>query len=389
MQTKVLIVALLIPLLSSCFSPRKLYYGLKFKRLHETLVGLEHTGRRPFCARQIQSELVWLYYDHPDLDRIGKRLSDLSYALEYPEKMPKEDTQSPEDGSYGRCFEEWFFKLNESFDRFSGLSQAPQVPPSFLDRINTPEKLTLHMRSILISDVKNPLDSHYRELNETTAALLRMLLRGIPKNYPNHPELEKAFLDFVMNELRDPQTGYWGVHYRDGNTIRRSKDLSTSFHIISYLKGEVPDWPKIIDTTLKIKDQDFPEGWLMKGEYWNHLSMDVIEIFRLGWPHADPAQRIQISSEIQKLLDHALHDTLLPDGQFKLSKNDESLEDAMYYGTETLRRAGYFDRKLRFWTDQDFKDSAQIKSKILAQVKSRIQEAAPGSSYQTLLENLQ
>ena len=38
-------------------------------------------------------------------------------------------------------------------------------------------------------------------------------------------------------------------------------DLSLTFHIVSYLDGAVPDWPKLLDTTLAIKDRRYPNGW--------------------------------------------------------------------------------------------------------------------------------
>src|SRR5438477_3545037 len=68
-------------------------------------------------------------------------------------------------------------------------------------------------------------------------------------------------------------------------------DLSITFHVVSYLDGKVPDMDKVVATTLAIKDQDFPSGWLLNGKHWDHLNMDVAELFRLGWPRASDAQK--------------------------------------------------------------------------------------------------
>ena len=58
-----------------------------------------------------------------------------------------------------------------------------------------------------------------------------------------------------------------------------------------YLQGYVPDWPKIIATTLAIKDRKYPLGWLEGSVYLNHNNMEVVQLFHLGWSQALPDQR--------------------------------------------------------------------------------------------------
>jgi len=51
---------------------------------------------------------------------------------------------------------EWFFKLDASYDQITALAsqgQVPKYPVHFLDRINSPEKLTGYLNHLLISDL--------------------------------------------------------------------------------------------------------------------------------------------------------------------------------------------------------------------------------------------
>jgi hypothetical protein len=142
----------LLCLLPGCFSPRAIYYELHFKRLNETLIRLEHTERKPFCARQIQNEIAWLYAERAnELTRIASRLNDLQEALEYPEKMPKEDSQNLETGLYGMCFQESFFALQSTALKVKQLADSGLTPPlrlKFLDELNSADKIKLKLSSL-------------------------------------------------------------------------------------------------------------------------------------------------------------------------------------------------------------------------------------------------
>jgi hypothetical protein len=61
--------------------------------------------------------------------------------------------------------------------------------------------------------------------------------------------------------VADPATGYWGAWCRVGDRLYRTTDLNITFHLISYLQGDVPHWPQIIETTFNIANEPYPYGW--------------------------------------------------------------------------------------------------------------------------------
>jgi hypothetical protein len=84
----------------------------------------------------------------------------------------------------------------------------------------------------------------------------------------------------------------------------------------------------------------------------------------------DEASRQQIRGEISRMLDWCLTKSYQPDGSFKVSDLDDTQGDAYRYGVWFLPEAGYFQRKDRFWTDQDFPDSKAVQEHIEAKLKS-------------------
>jgi hypothetical protein len=363
--------------------PEKAYDWVELRKLEKQVLALEKAGQNTGCARQMLDEIEWLSDNTPTFDRISSRMQDLRNLLKDPASQSIPDEQSESDGSWGRCYTEWFFKLDASFNEISALSdknQVPKIPCSFLDRINSPKKLTNHLNNLLISDIEADGVDRGREFNETVADLLRLIIHHEPANYPFHPQLKEALLDFLMNRARNPKTGYWGEWFKTGNTITKTDRLSITFHIISYLKGEVTDWPKVIDTTLAIKNKRYPNGWLSHHGYANHHNMDVVVLFRYGWNHATPAQQTAIRTELHKMLDWCLKESLQPDGSFR-SREEESLEESAYFGTAFLARLGYFDKSRRFWTDEDFPDAPAAKDHIATYIRAHLNTGGEGGSY--------
>ncbi len=183
-----------------------------------------------------------------------------------------------------------------------------------------------------------------------------------------------------MNRARDPDTGYWGTWYKTGDHITRTTGLSLTFHIISYLKGDVTDWPKVIETTLAIKDKRYPNGWLSHRGYANHHNMDVVVLFRYGWKYATPTQQMAIRAEFHKMLDWCLTESLQTDGSFR-ERDQESLEESQYFGTAFLARLGYFDRTRRFWTDEEFPGAQEAKQNIARFIRAHLNSGGEGGSY--------
>jgi len=358
-------------------------YELQLHQLQEQVLALEKAGHNTQCARQILTETDWLMDNAPDFNRIASRLQDLRNLLQDPAAQNIPDEQSESDGSWGRCYTEWFFKLDASYNEIAALAdknQVPKIPCRFLDQINSPEKLTNHLNNLLISDLATDGIDRGREFNETVSDLFRLVLRHQPANYPFHPQLKDVFLDFLMNRARNPDTGYCGEWFKTGNSITKTDRLSITFHIISYLKGDVTDWPKVINTTLAIKDKIYPDGWLSHHGYVNHHNMDVVVLFRYGWNHATPAQQAAIRVELHKMLDWCLKESLQPDGSFR-SREEESLEETEYFGTAFLARLGYFDKTRRYWTDEDFPDAPAAKERIATYIRAHLNSGGEGGSY--------
>jgi hypothetical protein len=94
----------------------------------------------------------------------------LESSLGHPEREGIAGTQNVEDGSWGKCFESWPLKLMASYDHRgdSGL-----VPFRFLDRVNSPQKLTEYLTSIATSDIAKTGIDHTYDLNRSLSDLMR------------------------------------------------------------------------------------------------------------------------------------------------------------------------------------------------------------------------
>lgn len=356
----------------------------RYKELRAQVLAREERGEKNLPAHQILFELGWINSSTRDTARFQRRLDALAAAMKDPANQSAVDVQSPADGSWGKWYTEPFFKLAASYEQISQLAsrgELPRHPCRFLDAFNAPERLTAHLDSLLISDLAADGVKRRRELNETISDLLRLIRRRQPANYVYHPKLEAAMMDWLMNTARDPATGYWGGWYRRDGRVEKTTDLSITFHIISYLDGEVPDWPRILDTTLAMKDRAYPTGWLSSGAYLNHNNMDVARIFELGWKHASDTQRAAIRVELKKQLDWCLRDSLRPDGSFVVLEADDSVETSIYFGTLFLVRVGYFDRARRFWTDAEFPRAQNDRAHIVRFIRDHQYTGGEGGTY--------
>jgi hypothetical protein len=343
----------------------------------------EAAGYKTNCSHQILWEIKALIMQTADFRLIDNRLADLDSSLAHPEKEALALLQDSVNGSWGICFDEWFCKLDAFCDEIGKdeNKHSSKFQPHFLDQVNSPEKLTNYLESISVSDIPKTGTDHLLEFNLSLTDLLRLILRDRPKGYNWDPGLKKTLTDLIFKHFRNPETGWWGESYvRDGR-VQFVDDLSTTFHIVTYLRGNVPDLPLIVSTTLAVKDLDFPVGWLYKGAYWNHNNMDVVALFKAGWPYADVNQKKAMTTEIQKLLQWCLNESLQPDGSFKPHVADGSLEEGVYYGTSFLGRIGFFDKAERFWTDKDFPESEAIRNKIIDYIHKHSSSGGSGGSY--------
>ncbi len=350
----------------------------------------EAKGRKNTCGHQILFESEHLLVSSADFKLIDARLRDLEASIGHA-AADKADA----DGMWGACYTQWYMKLYATYDHLEALAgddPPPHPLPAFLARVSTPEKLTAYLDALSVSDVRRSGVDHEPEFNETLATLLQMIVRRKPENYSVDPVLRDALLDRVLHRYRNPESGFWGERYHRGSGADAREDfpddLSLTFHVVSYLKGKVPEMPRLLDTALAVRDLDYPTGWLWKGQRWNHNNMDVVALFHYGWAQANTTQQKAMAMEIDRMLTWCLHDSLQPDGSFKVNIADGSLEDAEYYGTSFLARIGFFDPAQRFWTDRSFSDAPEIKKRILGFVRAHRGSGPTGDDYRSTLEAL-
>jgi len=175
---------------------------------------------------------------------------------------------------------------------------------------------------------------------------------------------------FLDETAQNTETGYWGAWYQWDGGIYKTDDLSITFHVAKYRKGKVPRLSKIANTTLSIKNKNYPFGWLENGEMTNHHNMDVVTLLNYGWPSFTDSIRQAASGEIEKMLRWSLKHSLQPDGGFLMNESDDSLVDATYFGSAFLKSIGFFDKKAPFWRDKPFKNVTKICKRILKKVKT-------------------
>ena len=347
----------------------------------------EARGEPNDCAYQILFETRSLLISSADFAHIDHRLADLQRTLEHPQSDLTDDK-----GMRGACYDAWWLKLYATYawlDAHAPDEPAPHPLPAFLEPVETPAKLVAYLEPLAISNVRADGVDHEREFNDTLASLLQIIVRGRPQNYTVDPTLRTALIDLVLNRFRDHATGYWGETYvRDGRRIF-VPDLSITFHVISYLKGLVPDLPQVLATTLSMKRLDYPSGWLWQGQYWNHNDMDVVTLFRLAWPSATPGQRKEMAEEINQMLVFCLNRSLRPDGSFRAVTPDGSQEDAEYYGASFLARIGYFNPAYRFWTGRSFPEAPEVRARILAFARAHASSGPTGDAYRSTIATLE
>jgi len=344
----------------------------------------EASGYMTSCSHQILWEIEALITQTADFSLIDRRLADLDSSLVHPEKEALAQEQDTVNGSCGKCSEEWFCKLYEFCEEIGkeeNKNNVLKIQPHFLDQINSSEKITNYLMAVSVSDIPKTGTDNLLEFNLSVSNLMRLIMRDRPKEYPWDPRLKETIMDLIFNHFRNPETGWWGESYiRDGH-VQFVDDLSTTFHIVTYLKGNVPDLQRVISTTLAVKDLNYPVGWLWNGAYWNHNNMDVVALFKAGWPYANENQKKTMSFEIQKMLEWCLSESLQADGSFKPHIADGSLEESVYYGVSFLGRIGFFDKSERFWTNQKFRDAKAIRKKIIDYILKHSDTGGSGGSY--------
>jgi hypothetical protein len=336
------------------------------------LLAAERQRRGVACARQTLVELRWRINSTVDVVAARDNLARLKGALlDIASPQSRDANILPQDaeGSYGACDREWFMKLDDSDDALLDPGGwRGKIPPLFLDRVNTPAALIAYLERIVTCDPAREGVDRRKELNFATSALSRVVLRGGTAGYLAAPEFRTAFRAF-LDLWQDPSSGFFGEWYMDHGRLMKTADLSVTFHMARYTKGRVGHWPELIDTLLAIKDRPYPQGWLDSDGMTNHNNYDVAELFRLGWPHMRPDQRLAAGAEIARMLDWALSHSIGRDGEIARSAAGESLGDMYYFASAFLDSIGYFDKRKRFWTEAEFPQAEALRAALEAKAR--------------------
>jgi hypothetical protein len=335
-------------------------------------------------SMHIYREVRWLLNFTPDTATTRLRIGDLRKSLSQPAEQKLASAQQASDGSWGAGINVWYLKLYYSVDHLED-SLYPQFPLTFLDRINSPEKLKAQLDSDLFDDFTKTGIFNREELDETFSAIARLLHKSKLKVYGFHPQLDSALSDHVKN-WQNPSTGCWGQWMvdRHGN-IWKMDDVGITFHVISDLHGQVEHKDLIAKRLLQLDDLDFPAGIKFDGHFENHLNWDAVKIFRYAWPFLDTETREKVRLEISSMLNWCLTNSYQPDGSFKISDLDDTMEDAYRYGVAFLSETGYFESKNRFWTNKNFPEAKSVHNQIEAKLMSiGLKSSGLRDAYETL-----
>src|SRR5258708_35941283 len=80
-------------------------------------------------------------------------------------------------------------------------------------------------------------------------------------------------------------------------------------------------------------------------------------------------QRELARTEVRRMIDFCLSETLNADGSFKLMDED-TVGSSYMFPVELLDEAGYFRKSRRFWTDESFPGSLEVAQRVAAKIES-------------------
>ncbi len=341
-------------------------------------------GEAMSYSMHIYREIRWRLNFTPDTVITNLRIEDLRQSISQPAEQKLAYLQQASDGSWGAGITVWYLRFYYSIDNLED-SLHPRFLFSFLDRINSPEKLKVQLDSDLYDNFTKTGIFNREELDETFSGIARLLNKTKPIAYSFDPQLNSALKNYVTY-WQNTETGCWGQWMIDRHeNIWKMDDVGITFHVISDLKGQVEHKDLIAKRLLQLDDIDFPAGIKFDGHYENHLNWDAVKIFRYAWPFLDAATREKVRVEISRMLTWCLTKSFQPDGSFKISDLDDTMDDAYRYGVAFLSETGYFQSKDRFWTDQNFPEANAVRDKISAKLLSvGLNSSGLKDAYETL-----
>jgi hypothetical protein len=355
-------------------------YRTRIDAMHQQILARNLKGEDLPCSSQIMEEVTWLVNYTTRTADVEGRLQALqeSLALSGAEQAVYRE-QSPADGSFGGCFGEWFLRLHTSVDPLKELVRSGgklRYPLRILDAVNSPEKIVALFERLLVSRPLIDGVDRRKELNLTVTALGQLLF--LPELAPVFPErwpraeVAAALIRFMDERWQDPATGYWGAWYDVDGKLTKTEDLSITFHIASYRRGEIANLQRLVRTTYLNRTKRYPYGWQDRGSQNCHHAYDVIRLIRFGWPHMSEMEKAYAQAQIIIILARALRFSVNADGEFDASPYNRVAE-AYYFGVSLLDEIGFFRRSKNFWSDMEFSvESEPLRERILAQLDSSI-----------------
>ncbi|UUX48559.1 hypothetical protein NUH88_14190 [Nisaea acidiphila] len=353
-------------------------YGARYDVLHNRLIERNRAGEDLPCSTQILNEVGWWIKYSTERETVERRLDDLerSLAPDYRDQSAARK-QSAEDGSWGGCYEPWFFRAWNSVDPLREVllsGERPEYPLHFLKEVETPELIAARLRGLIVSRPAKDGRNNRKELNLTVTGLGQLLwlplFEDVVSEIVPRAALGAALIEVMDEEWQDPETGYWGAWYEaDDGRIVKTEDLSITFHIVSYRSGDVPRREKLIETLFLTRERPYPYGWQDRGTQNTHHTYDVVRIIELVWPDLDAYQRARARAEIVIILSRALRIALQQDGSFDPAPYN-SVAEAYYFGVSLLDAAGYLDPEKRFWAEKwKFEARTRTRARIIARLE--------------------
>lgn len=352
-------------------------FGPRYDALHDRLIARNRAGDHLPCSSQILNEAGWLIKYTNDPETTAGRLDDLERSLELTEEEQQfADHQDPADGSWGGCYEPWFWRAWASVDRLKDLAaegKSPRYPLRFLDPVDTPEEMTAAFQQALLSRVEQDGVNRRKELNLLVTALGQLLLREdlapwIEAQYPR-AAMAEAMIRFMDEVWQDPETGWWGTWYQAGDRVVKTEDLSITFHIMSYRKGDVRHRQKIAATLFDVRERPYPYGWQDRGTQNTHHGYDVARILELTWPDLNQYQKAQAAAEIVIMAFRVVRLEIDSEGRFDPTPFP-SVGEAYYFGVSFLDTIGYFDPDQVFWANRwEFPGAERLRATLLANIR--------------------
>lgn len=368
------------------YKEQRARFGQRLGALAASLAAIQTRGKTMACSTQMYLEADWLHDYTMDWARLDRQLAELAQSLTNLDQSFA-NRQSPGTGLWGVCYDEWFLQTEATLsaleDRLDESWQPSLLYPIRVpEKIDTPEKMKAYLRGLLVSDIARTGRDNRGELGNVTTIFSSVFFKGYLREYVRgavgrrHDDesdrssglFQAAYEDF-LDRWQDPRTGYWGAWYRSDGRLYKSVDLSITYHTIAYRHGQVAYWPQIIDTTLRIRNDPYPFGWLHRGHLNNHNNYDVARILKYGWPHMSDSQKREAGDAIGEMLAWTLTESLDPDGSFKTDPTFFSSVSADYYfGVSFLDEIGFWNPAERFWTQSEFPDSAAVCRRIKARL---------------------